>query len=286
MIEAVQTFSSTDGTVLSYHTTGHGPGVIVIPGALAEAADLAGLAQCLASRFSVYTLDRRGRGRSGPQGDGYSLTTECDDVLTLQELTGARVLFGHSFGGLVALEAARNNRHLRQVVVYEPGVSIAGSVPTGWMTRCQAELDGHHGLDAFATFARGINPETAGKLPRGLFKLILRVAMRTDERRQKVRLLPAAIREHAAAAHLDNTYEHYQQVTAGVLLLRGGRGVTAAGATRTATTLATVLPCSRVVLLPRLDHFGPEKEPALVARTLLDHVEYAQDRRAEAHDAA
>ena len=44
-----------------------------------------------------------------------------EDVLALLQKTGASLLVGHSFGGLVALEVARNNPSLTKVAVYEPG---------------------------------------------------------------------------------------------------------------------------------------------------------------------
>ena len=64
---------------------------------------------------------------SGPQGKGYSIENECQDVKAVQEATGAAVLFEHSYGGLVALETARRSTAFEKIAVYEPGVSIHGS---------------------------------------------------------------------------------------------------------------------------------------------------------------
>jgi predicted alpha/beta superfamily hydrolase len=47
-------------------------------------------------------------------------------VLALQAATGASFLVGHSYGGLIALEVARNNKDFNKIAVYEPGVSIDG----------------------------------------------------------------------------------------------------------------------------------------------------------------
>jgi pimeloyl-ACP methyl ester carboxylesterase len=270
------TLVSPDGAQLRYQTLGHGPGLIVLPGALAEAADFAAFARELAPRFTVHVLDRRGHGASDPQCADYRIEQERDDVLALQAQTQSRYLFGHSFGGLVALEAAHANPRFAHVAVYEPGVSIDGSVPIGWALQAQAQLARGEEFDAFVTFARGVNPESAGKLPRWAFKLILRAAMRAPERAQKGRLLGAAIREHAEAARLDNSYAAYREIPADVLLMIGGRGPTTATAAATAAALAGVIPRARVVPLPRLDHFGPEHHPADVARLLLDAVGRAQ----------
>src|ERR1700731_32508 len=97
---------SKDGTVISYKSTGEGPGVIVLHGALSSSDDFSHFAQELADSFTVHVIDRRGRGMSGPQGNEYSIRKECEDITVVQEATGAAFLFGHSFGGLVALETA------------------------------------------------------------------------------------------------------------------------------------------------------------------------------------
>jgi hypothetical protein len=52
------------------------------------AADYAAFARALSEHFMVHTIERRGRGESGPQGDDYSIVKECEDVLALQAETG------------------------------------------------------------------------------------------------------------------------------------------------------------------------------------------------------
>src|SRR5260370_5936653 len=98
---------------------GSGPSVLVIPGALSMAADYAAFASALAEHFTVHIIERRGRGWSSPQGDDYSMIKECEDVLALLQKTGASLLVGHSFVGLVALAGARSNPSLTTVSAYE-----------------------------------------------------------------------------------------------------------------------------------------------------------------------
>lgn len=76
--------------------------------------------------------------------------------------------------------------------------------------------------------------------------------------------MPAAIREHAEVARLDNTYRQYRDVTATVLLM-AGKDVTATGAGRAGQSLLSVLPRATLVTFPTLDHFGPEKQPKQIA---------------------
>ena len=68
-----ETLISTDGATIGYRTVGHGPSIIVVPGVLSIAADFDDFASALAETFTVHTIERRGRGRSAPQGTRYSI---------------------------------------------------------------------------------------------------------------------------------------------------------------------------------------------------------------------
>src|SRR5438105_15665811 len=164
---------SQDGAKISYLTMGSGPSVLVIPGALSMAVDYAAFSSSLAEHITVHIIERRGRGKSSPQGDNYSIIKECEDVFALQQKTGASLLVGHSFGGLVALEFARNNPSLTKLAVYEPGVSIDGSIPMDWMPGYEKKLAGKNDVDAFVAFMIGAGPERAHKTPPWLMKLLL-----------------------------------------------------------------------------------------------------------------
>jgi pimeloyl-ACP methyl ester carboxylesterase len=256
---------SQDGTKISYLTLGSGPAVIVIPGALSLAADYAAFGRALAERFTVHIIERRGRGQSGPQGADYSIRKECEDVLALQHQTGASAIVGHSFGGFVALEAARNTSVFTNVAVYEPGVSIDGSIPAGWMPRFQQKLAEQKNFDAFVEFVRGINPESSGKIPPWLMKFLLLLFMRSHERKQKLSLLHECLREHQEEVRLDSSYENYRAITAEVLLMYGGKYHTSR-LQLMMERLAAVIPHSETRVFPKLDHFGiDQRAPQEVA---------------------
>jgi pimeloyl-ACP methyl ester carboxylesterase len=116
------------------------------------AADDAAFVRALSQHVMVHTIERRGRGESGRRGDDYSIVKECEDVLALQAETGAGYLVGHSYGGLVALELARNNKAFRKIAVYEPGVSIDGSMPTAWMPGYAKKIAEKRNVDALVEF--------------------------------------------------------------------------------------------------------------------------------------
>jgi alpha-beta hydrolase superfamily lysophospholipase len=79
-------------------------GLIVVPGALSTSSSYSALAAELANDYTVHIIERRGRGRSGPMGEGYSMASECQDVEALRALTETSFMFGHSYGGLITLE--------------------------------------------------------------------------------------------------------------------------------------------------------------------------------------
>jgi len=266
------TVLSKDGTKIAYLSVGDGPAILVLPGVLSMASDYGAFACALAHRFTVHIIERRGRGKSGPQGDDYSIIKECEDVLAVQRQTGARLLVGHSYGGLVALEVARNNTVFTKIAVYEPGVSIDGSMPVHWMAGYQKKLAEKKKLDALVEFTLADAPARLAKFPPWLIKLLLRVSfIRFPESRQMLNLLQENIREWQEIARLDSTYKNYQQVAAGVLLMYGGRSDSPA-VDLVVKRLPSVLPHFEMKEFPRLDHFGIERTaPHEVAKVIGDY---------------
>jgi pimeloyl-ACP methyl ester carboxylesterase len=259
---------------------GTGPPVIVVPGALSTAAGYAEFGHALARHFSVHIIERRGRGLSPPQGQHYSMQTECDDVHALQRQTGAVFLVGHSFGGLVALEAARNNPSLARLAVYEPGVSIDHSIRMDWIPTYEAKLAVDRRLDAFVAYCLATGPDRARRTPPWLMKLLMPFFVSANDRRTMLELLPQNLREHQEIARLDSCCSHYREISADVLLMRGGKtGIAWVGGAieRLSATIAR----SETIEFPSLDHFGIDKtSPQTVAdavsaffrRPLADHA--------------
>lgn len=56
---------SRDGTAIAYERKGQGPAIVLVSGAMSTGGTMAPLAGLLASRFTVFWYDRRGRGESG-----------------------------------------------------------------------------------------------------------------------------------------------------------------------------------------------------------------------------
>ena len=264
-----RTVISRDGTIVSFLSVGKGNGVIVLPGVLSMASDYAAFASALADKFSVHTLERRGRGRSGPQGDGYCIQKEIDDVLAVQQDTGAKFLVGHSYGGLIALEAARNNNIFTRIAVYEPGVSIDGSMPVYWMARYKKKLAYKRNLDALVEFTLVDAPTRLAKLPAWMMKLMLRLFfIRYPNSRHMLKLLQQNLSEWREIVKLDGHYVDYREVSAPVLLLYGGRSDSRA-VDLVIERLSAVIPHCETRVFPKLDHFGIERTaPKEVAKEI------------------
>ena len=263
---------SRDGTRIGYLSVGTGPSVLVIPGVLSMAADYAAFARALSEHFAVHTMERRGRGESGPQGDDYSIVKECEDVLALRAETGASLIVGHSYGGLVALEVARNNNAFTKIAVYEPGVSIGGSMPTAWMPSYEKMLAEKRHVDALVEFTLADAPPRIQKTPPWLMKLLLLLLVScSGQYRQMLRLLHQNLREWREIARLDSSCEHYREIAGGVLLMYGGKSDSKA-VTLAVERLTAILPHSETKEFPELDHFGIERTaPREVAKAVSDY---------------
>jgi pimeloyl-ACP methyl ester carboxylesterase len=274
MSAATGTVTSADGTTIAYCVVGRGKRLIVVGGALRTAQDYLPLAAAL-SDFEVYVLERRGRGASGPQGPDYSIEKECDDLLALQAEVGATAVFGHSFGGVVALETVRRSAVFAQVVVYEPGISLETS-PMAWAVRYRRLLDAGRKRAAFTCFVRGSGhlPAHASRLPAWLFQLILRLVVRKAEWQRIEPLLWSNLHEHEQLVHLDGGVIRYAGISAQVTMLAGEKSPPFVSTGLYA--LQQVLPMSRVELLDGMDHTAPDQsEPVGVAAAVSRYLKTA-----------
>src|SRR4051794_14835775 len=86
---------SNDGTPITFHSIGDGPGLVIVGGVLSSASNYLQLAHILAGAYEVHIMERRGRPGSGPQGEGHGLDDECADLVAVAAATGSSSVFGH-----------------------------------------------------------------------------------------------------------------------------------------------------------------------------------------------
>ena len=263
--------TTEDGTVIGYRTIGSGEGLILVGGAALTARDYLPLAQILALSYTVHVPDRRGRGTSGPQGPGYSIETECRDLLALQRHTGATLVFGHGYGGLVALETARRQKVFRKITVYEPGLSIGGSVPLGWLAEYRERLAAGDTRGAFACMIAqaGYAPASLTAMPPRALRAFLRLHTSRQLWQETEPLLPATLAENEQIARLDDgTADRYASVESPVMLLGGS--MSPAFSLTGIDALNGIISGSRVEIVDGLGHGAPVRKPPLaVAQRIL-----------------
>lgn len=122
---------SADGTPIAFDRSGSGPALILVNGALSDASAGIPLAEQLAPTFKVYRYDRRGRGSSGDLPP-YAAEREIEDLeAIINEAGGTAMVYGHSSGGVLGLEAAARKLPVTKLAIYEPPYIIEGdrSVP-------------------------------------------------------------------------------------------------------------------------------------------------------------
>lgn len=259
--------TSTDGTIIGYRQMGQGPGLVIVHGGLTTSRNYLRLAEALADTFTVYLPDRRGRGRSGPQGANYSATKECEDLGALLHQTGSRLVFGHSAGGLLALEAALV-LPIEKLALYEPAVSIQGSIPVDWVPAFEQAVASHNAARALALALKGLQLNRLSRaLPLWVLSLLARLLLRDDESGQMWQGLSAAVGEMTVVRQLESHYEYYRSITAQTLLLLGSRSP--AFLREVLPILAATIPQATLVEFPRLGHNAPDlSAPQIIAGAL------------------
>ncbi|WP_406495634.1 alpha/beta hydrolase [Streptomyces sp. NBC_01604] len=116
--------TSRDGTSIAYQSTGAGPAVILVSGAMSTGATVAPLAVPLSDRFTVVSYDRRGRGESGDTAP-FAVEREVEDLAALIGAVGGEAsLYGISSGGALVLHAAASGLPVRRVAVYETPYAV------------------------------------------------------------------------------------------------------------------------------------------------------------------
>lgn len=107
--------------VATFERAGEGPPLVILPGVMADAHSWMPVVDQIQVSNPVIIVNRRGRAPSRDLGPDYGVTVEVDDVREIVAAIGEPVhLFGWSYGGLIAMEAAVAEVEIRSLIAYEP----------------------------------------------------------------------------------------------------------------------------------------------------------------------
>jgi len=271
--------TSHNGTTIGYRRFGAGPGLVLVHGAMQSAGSHTQLAQALADRFTVYTYDRRGRGRSGPFGPAYDMRTEVEDLAALLAATGAHFVFGVSAGGLVALDAALALPAIHKVAVYEPALSLDGSPSTAFLARYDQEIAQGKPAAALVTGMQGarLGPAFFNALPRWLMEALTSQMLAAEDKAAAPddvtlrQLAPTLHYDFQLVSASDGALTRYRAIRAPLLLLGGS--ASPAWLKAAMARLAQAFPQAQRIEFPGLGHEATGNtdrrgQPARVAQAL------------------
>ena len=251
--------TSKDGTTIGLWKSGSGPPLLLIHGTTADHRRWSGILPNFEQHFTVYAMDRRGRGESSDAPD-YNIIREAEDVASVLEYIGEPVfVLGHSYGAVCALESALLTNKIHRLVLYEPPIPTGVPMyPEDVPDRMQVLIDRDSLEAALELFMREVvrMPESELKIYRQL-----------PSWKVRIKLAPTIPRELT----IDRSYQfdpkrfrHYQVP---ILLLVGGDSPDIFR--RAVAVLDSSLTSCTVVTLPGQQHIAMDTNPELFVDEVL-----------------
>jgi lipase len=256
---------------LYYQRAGEGVPLVLLHASASSGGQWRGFVHALGGGFATYTPDLAGYGLSRPPGvtERWSLWDEARFLAPLihQAREGVH-LFGHSFGGAVALAAACLwPEHIRSVVVYEP--VLFSLLRTGTPEDRGVLLE-------VARLAREVRSLARHGLPDQAMRQFVDYwngsgaweRMTAGERWELSRVAGKVSADFQTVVAASLQPEQLSRLQCPVLILSGGRSPTVT--TRIADLLAEFMPHARRVTLRQLGHMAPVTHPAATAEHVRD----------------
>ncbi|HUF08113.1 MAG TPA: alpha/beta fold hydrolase [Rhodothermales bacterium] len=251
--------TSTDGTTIGFVRSGAGPALLLVHGTTADHNRWASVSPQLEEHFTVYAMDRRGRGGSGDSPD-HDLMREAKDVAAVVEAIGEPVsILAHSYGAVCSLEAALLTSKVRRMILYEPPIPTGVPLnPQGVPERMQALIERGELEAALEIMFREVV-----RMPEHEFEVYRRLPMW----KRRIQLAPTIPRELV----IDRTYrfdpERFAVLHTPTMLLLGGDSPTFFR--QAIEELDSALPNSTVVTMPGQQHIAMDTDPELFVGEVL-----------------
>lgn len=264
-------FVTVNGHRFAYFDAGEGPLVVVAHCSSASHKEWLALIDLLKPHFRILAPDLAGYGKSGRwrEGQSFDPMIDVDMLMALCEMqSGPAHIVGHSYGGVIALEAARLlKRRVRSLTMIEPPSfhllreggfdeeSKSISALVGRVRQAMAKGDRRAAASAYMSFWIGrlrwwLMPkkhkaavmDTMGKTAQE-FELIDALALRLED---------------------------YRMVSAPSQLILGAK--TTAPAKAVTRLLAAAIPEAQVRVIKGAGHMSPYTHTAEVNRLIIEHI--------------
>ena len=190
----MERITARDGATIVLHSTGAGPGIVVVHGGGVD--------------ISIYHRP------APPRTLPYAFDEDIDDLAAVLDHTGAGNVIGHSSGGFIALTAALR-LPITRLALYDAAISIDGSFPADWLGPARAAAEAGDIARAMALTAGGINTHQAtSRWPLWLQTAICRIFLRPPIGRMMGDLLPMTLDESALIHAADGPADRWAGVPA------------------------------------------------------------------------
>lgn len=237
---------SNDGTEISFLRSGSGPPLVLVHGTSSDATRWEPVLPLLNKKFTVYAINRRGRGKSGDAKE-FAFQREFEDIAAVIYSINEPVnVLGHSYGAICSLEAVLLTNHLRKLIIYEPPLADGLSVDPETEkidARIEALIekgDREAALMAFMTEIAKIPPDE------------IKMLQSSATWKGKIASAHTIPRERKAVKNYKFLPERFQNVKTPTLLLLGGNS--SKRAITSTEMVKSALQNSRISIMPGQRH--------------------------------
>jgi pimeloyl-ACP methyl ester carboxylesterase len=259
----MKTIKSRDGTTIAFFTSGAGAPLVLVHGTTADHSRWEPILHPLEAKFTVYAVDRRGRGESGDT-EPYLIEREYEDIaLLVDSLPESVNLLGHSYGALCSLEAATRTQNLRRLILYEPPFPIKGQVfnSAPLVAEMQAKLKSGDREGVVTLFMRDV-----AMFPQNELEMMKTL----PTWKGRVAAAHTILRELAAPSKYKFEPQRFNSLRVPTLLLLGGESPTYRKTV--ANELKAAIPNSRISVMPGQQHAAMNTAPEMFVREVLEFL--------------
>jgi pimeloyl-ACP methyl ester carboxylesterase len=257
---ALEKVRSKDGTQIAFWRSGSGPPLVLVHGTTADHTRWAPVLAPFEEKYTVYAVDRRGRGESGDAAV-YNINREYEDIAAVVNSIAEPVnLLGHSYGAICCLESTLLTKNIQKLILYEPPIPAGIPIYSPAVTqRIQGYIEQNDYEAALITFFREVVrvPEPELKMLRSLPVWQVRVAA--------AHTIP---REMRGSENYVFEAKRFKKLSFPVSFLLGGDSPPLF--TEATKSVQAAIPNSRIFSLPGQQHAAMNTAPNLFVKVVLN----------------